>query len=862
MDLRSKLKIVLLLVTSSVALFCNGQNAVERSSMRNMARLKWDDVAQPLWEVAKKDSLSPITPYILAQYYISQENPYQNVDSAYLYVNQAFLKFGQAPLKIRERAAKLPMDTLILTSLRNQIETIAYQQAKAKNQLSRYESYLALYAHAPYRDSVVWYRDEVAYQEAVALDTYHAFQTYLNDYPNAHRTHDALAHYHRLYYAYKTRGNSLPEYEQYLRDVPQTPFRAEVERIIFDRFLAEGSLQHYDQYLKQYKAHKWSGRAAAIYAELLKEEQYNKQSKAHVSSYLQEQENMFLIPFLHQSKYGFMNQLGMVVIPPTWEELDKSYWCGNITEDIVVIGNDLINRAGTVIYSGDIDALDDIGYGFLFVENDSCNQIVHKRGFSFDETCVDDVKIILGKFIAIKKNQQWSIWTLTGLQLQGYVWDQIFSVGELIALEKEGFKYLVTPTMLAKTVDGEELPLTYKFDDVKSWRGHYTWCKRGSEEGVVDQHLNVYIPMQPAVLEQGTSYVLAHGKQDATIYKGDRAIGTYPTVLTNNGWVVGKLKERWSVYHPNGLAPVQHFDSVFFVGAFVVGRNQDSLVVLTEKGKSIRLKEPVSFEFIAGMDSTFFIQLDQPDKRSLYNQYGALLFSHNYQKIQFCGDGLFIVTWRDKKGLVSSTGQVLLPFEYDAIGSSRNGYVSLLRAMKFGMYHIGTKKLIKPAYTKNVVVYSNQLLVGFKEGGVGFMDWDGKSIGGHDFSEIEYWSDSVALVKKGGISSLYHIFEKRYILEKLTNVIFIEKAADHKIAIVEKDGVMGVYDSHQGFVIPMTFTDIVNVGSKSVPVYFTEKHVVEASLFVVIYYDQQGKLLRKEVYEQDDYDRIYCASNY
>ena len=57
----------------------------------------------------------------------------------------------------------------------------------------------------------------------------------------------------------------------------------------------------------------------------------------------------------------------------------------------------------------------------------------------------------------------------------------------------------------------------------------------------------------------------------------------------------------------------------------------------------------------------------------------------------------------------------------------------------------------------------------------------------------------------------------------------------------------------------MNFSDIVNVGSADDPLYFTEKHVEEASLFVVIYYSAGGKFIRKEVYEHDDYERIYCA---
>jgi hypothetical protein len=53
----------------------------------------------------------------------------------------------------------------------------------------------------------------------------------------------------------------------------------------------------------------------------------------------------------------------------------------------------------------------------------------------------------------------------------------------------------------------------------------------------------------------------------------------------------------------------------------------------------------------------------------------------------------------------------------------------------------------------------------------------------------------------------------------------------------------------------------VNVGSSEKPLYFTEKHLEEASVFVVIYHDDKGQILRKEIYDQEDYDRIYCSQN-
>jgi hypothetical protein len=90
----------------------------------------------------------------------------------------------------------------------------------------------------------------------------------------------------------------------------------------------------------------------------------------------------------------------------------------------------------------------------------------------------------------------------------------------------------------------------------------------------------------------------------------------------------------------------------------------------------------------------------------------------------------------------------------------------------------------------------------------------------------------------------------------------IRDSPDEKLAIVQQDAAYGVLSNKRGTVIPLSFSDLVNLGSSEEPLYFTEKHVSEAAVFVVIYYDKNGKFLRSEVYEEsEDYEKIYCPDN-
>ena len=81
------------------------------------------------------------------------------------------------------------------------------------------------------------------------------------------------------------------------------------------------------------------------------------------------------------------------------------------------------------------------------------------------------------------------------------------------------------------------------------------------------------------------------------------------------------------------------------------------------------------------------------------------------------------------------------------------------------------------------------------------------------------------------------------------------------MAIVHQHTNYGVVHNQKGTIIPISYNDVVNVGSDEKPLYFTEKQVEEAAIFVVLYYNDKGELLRTAVYDQEEYDKLHCHSN-
>lgn len=839
------------------------QISPERAALKNLARHKWEKVNVQMKKAIRKDSLNSIAPYIMAQYFFAPENPNFQVDSAYTSIMRSMLNYQLSSIKTRDRLKKFPLDSMILVRYRERIDSAAFMRAKQTNSVVGYDYFLTAFPLAAEQGDAVLLRNEVAYEDVLKLNTYLDFKRYMEKYPDAKRYGQAKANYERLLYEDKTRDKKLVSYRNFIAEYPETPYRQELDKRIFEIFVASGSVESFQQYLELYPHTIHAAKAKAILFHLLKEEQrltsipFLQSDSLH--NVLRLEQN-YLVPFLHNGRFGFMDQEGIETLTSQAEDISKDYVCGNVTEDILVLPEGIVARNGSVIYAGEILSVEDIGFGFLIIEKETGREVIHKAGFSAGGDSIEDARILQGKLLSLKRNNRWSIWTFTGLPLLDSSLDDVIVLGSNIVLLQDSKYRISTAASLAGLADQNELQVSDMYDEVKPWSDNLVWCRSGNLQGVLDADLNICIPFENQVLSETFCGVMARHQDQVTLRQDDK-LHTYRDVLLNKPWAAVQVKEHWQLTRPLDKFKSLPYDTIQFAGPFAIGVKGDTLTAHISAARKIEIKQPGQFAFIPGQDSAVYLLLDQGGKKTVFDQKGRKLFTVTYDKIQHGGNETFIVSVKEKKGLINSAGKVLLPVEYDAIGTAKDGVVSLLKAMKFGLYNIRSKKLIKPAYLKNLTVYNRESVVAYKDGAFGFVGWDGKPISDFGFSEVQRWSDSVAFVKKNFQWMLYEVSTKRILQDKIKGYKLIQDSAEGKLAILHQDNKYGVLHSKRGFIIPPTFSDIVNVGSSEMPMYFTEKHVEEASIFVVIYYNHEGKMLRKEVYEHEDYEKIYCSGS-
>ncbi|HEY9049041.1 MAG TPA: WG repeat-containing protein [Ohtaekwangia sp.] len=843
------------------------QFSTERSAISNLSKQRWERVYEPLRKVLKKDSINATARYVMARYFFTAGNPAFQVDSAHQYITDALHNYTLSPLKEREKMKRFPLDSIIIIRLSERIDSAAFSRAQKINTEEAYIFFLKSFSTAMQQGQAVALRDEAAFHAARKENTYQAFDFFIGKYPQAQQVTEAKALYEKLLYEDKTHDKRLQSYKTFLQMYPQTPHRAEVERNIFEIATASGTLQSFADYVEQYPQSTYANKARAIVYHLLPEEQQARPLPATLQSdsinHVYQLERLYLVPFLHKNAFGFMDAEGREVIAAESEDLDPIYRCGNIDEDVLVLPGKVVSRDGSLVYKGEVKSVDDLGAGFLLIENERCTKVIHKTGFNPGDPCVDDATVLSGKLLAIKKDNHWSVRTFTGRQLLGFDWDEITVTGDVVILRRDRKYWLVTTDAISATADQVPLKLKDAFEEVKPWPNGRVWARAGKFEGVFDQHLQVYIPFREQNLYSTFFGGVARTTSQWSMFNYNGEVsGIYDTVVVNKPWVAARSVAGWRLaeplYHPS-IASL--YDSVIFAGTLAIGMRNDSMLVFRENQTHplLKVKGPARIEFIPGQDSSSFFLLEQGDKKILFNHKGQKLFLLAFDRIQYAGKNIFIVTKKDKKGLVTTDGKPLLPVEYDAIGSLSEGTVSLLKARKFGLFDVVQKKLVKPEYSKNLSAYTPTVLVAMKGGLFGFIGWDNKPISAFEFSDIKPWSDSLVWGKKGTSWILYNLKTRKVALDNIKSIHLITDKPEEKLAIIQQDDDYGVIHNKRGIVIPLNFTDIVNVGSADRPMYFTEKHVEEASIFVVIYYNSEGKLLRKEVYEHDDYERIYCS---
>jgi hypothetical protein len=841
------------------------QDSWVRQAQSKMQDGKWSPAKELLTRAIQKDSTHVEAKLTLAQWFFATANPLAQIDSAYRLICMAQSAFNRATLKQRERLAKDKIDDGLLVKFRSQVDSAAFERAKKTNSEDSYNYFLSNYPLASQKLAVIELRDEVSYLDALKKNTSQAYAEYFQRYPSSLRAEEAQKKYHTLLYQEKTRDRKLESYESFIRDFPSSPYLKEANRQIFEISTADGSIEAFSNYFQQggdYE-NKKIARNIALHLLLSQEQPIPRWFLNDSVQHVLQANRGFWIPFLQDNRYGFLDSLGREVVAPQFTTIDEDIRCSSIYNDVISTSAGLLNRTGRLI-SSFYPYTKDIGSGFWLVGDSLCRKVIHKSGQVIIAGCLQDAQVT-GSFLTVKAKGGWAIYTLTGRQLVPPSFDSVEYLEGVYALTRLEKKTLVTASELASIANGQPLKQERVFDEVKMLTKDRFLVRMGALEGILNNQLEFVVPLARQSMTL-TNYGVVRKVNEKYSISG------VASNLNNQQWDKITQYQKWLVLQATGQQKVYDLsaksirttsaDSIWFKGGLLFLRERDSVRVFSSASQSLALPLDHRIHFIPSKDSVSYFFTEGKGKKTVYDlAHGKKLFVLDFSKIESVGKNLFLINRKTKAGLVNLEGKLILPVEYDAVVQTAASSFSLWKHKKFGLFDASTNKILKPQFDRNVLVIDQQRCIAYKAGRYAVIDWQAKPLTPFEFEEVQVVNEKLVWTKKVNQWALLDLTTNQKRIDQIDHFRIIGHLQDEIVFLVSKNKEEGVYSTKNGLVVPIRFSYVANVGKEDFPIYLTDKEVREANVHVVIYYDHSGRFLRKQVYEEAEFERLICEDN-
>lgn len=853
-----KWQLIIVLILS--CLTATGQTGLVKRALKQISDDEFLKALVTLEKVEEKDSLYSGLYFAKSRLHFDPSYEKFDIDSAHVFLLQAQHLLDSLEEKDQTRLSKIGAGFSDIEILMNSIDSAAFKRAKTINTEDSYLFFLANYPQTSYQLEVVELRNTRAFEGALKVNTYQAYLNFMNKYPEAKQFNEAEKRYERLYFEKSTADGKLASFKKFLVDHPTTPYRNELEQRIYNVMTADNSLDAYKRFRKQYPSSPYAKLAEKFGYHIAKgnnkpfEALYFKDSLSTIDG-LSDQ----MLIYFQNNKYGLMDLRGNTVSEAKFENVQSQCLCEGIQGDVFLANNTLYGVNGVPVVSG-VEAFRELGAGLLAIEQGEGLRVIHKSGMLISKGLFEDVRLLNEQFLAYKTNEKWALRTVSDIKLSKSEFDDIIEVGAYILFKKNDQYDIKIPEQLVKAADNNSIKYHYLFDDYELLENGAIWLHSAYGEVIFDEKSNELIPYQKQEIN-----FLPFGysvKQDGSYQLFNDSFQTVDnrqfTALTyNDNYIIAELDSAYRLIRTDNYVELDSYGYVeLFGNQFAIAYKEDTAIVFARNASQVIIPAAGSFKLISSTGSKEFLLHKKGNKLNIIHESASLNNVKAFSNFSALDDFL-IVERKGRKGIVLDN-DVIVPVEHDAIGRQEEG-VTLLKRGKFGLYVQELNLLINARYDERIKEYGNSLFVASNSGDLVFIDKKGNELSRiEDGQDINYWQDSIALVKVDNDWKFYEIYENGWSGKSIKSFSYLPTESEELLIIALGNEGYGVLSNARGEIIPTTFNDVVQIGPTDNPVYFTEKHISEAEFYVVIYYDTNGNVIRKQAFEASEYDLVYC----
>ncbi len=844
---------VILIFLSLTPVF--SQSGQAKRALKALAENDLEKAAELIIKGLEKDSLDALIHYNIARYQVAKENP--STDSANVSEQRARMLYDSLTADEQEKYAKNGFTSVSLDLLRSQIDSLAFAEAGIENSESSYNYFLANYNNAVQREEAINRRNSIAYTEAREINTYESYQEFIEKYPDAPQAELATERYERLYFEESIADGRLESYEDFLDRHPTTPYREDIEYSILQM-----SSAFPDAEVLRQMARRFQGRPAGRHA--LNFLFYQTEDLGILGSdslhSARQKNNETWIATYQEDRVIFIDQHGQQKFSIDSDMVSPLYKCEVLSTDVIIGTNSIYSRHGDEVFSGDFDYAEPLGGGYVRLEHNGLTGLITTWGLEILPITYEELELLESGLIKARVNERWQLFTYSGRELTEPVFNDIEQVEGIHFLrrgEQEGlFPYSWFTTR--NTGSGNSYPEFY--DDYEIISSDRIWFRDGDNEIMVNRQGEMLIePSFQRIEALAPGYLIR--RPDETIIRDSSLYQKYSTreklIDFNDYYARFQLTETEGLFDLVAFRFIALPDSAELIGESGVIAFLGGHVAVYQAGRElVKYDGKINRWQIIGDSGNEWILL--------FDRYANLATADGMKRLpSFDGispvaDSLFVLENRGRRSLFHANGTELLPSRYNGIGNYDGRDLSVLRNGRFGVYRPDTGILIEPEFDKILQAYGDYYFVGVQKEKKGLIDMEGKVQIPFKYQDIFYWNDSLALVQDNGTYA-FHQIGGEYLDEiKLTSVSFMPSKPEERLIRGFLEGHFGIYSSIRGEILPHEFDDIINIGTPENPVYFTETYVEQADLHVVVYYDSNGNILRRQALDPEVFNEILC----
>lgn len=810
----------------------------EKLASKKIQAGQWNKAQILLTKSHKKDSTSIPLHYLYGIYFSDKRNPQFNIDSASQFINQATQLYNLIESREREKLRRFPLDGLMLNNLRLQIDTLAFHRAIQENSFQSYQYYLSHFKQSVFEQQAVYLRDSAAFQLAAESMRAAEFKKFLDTYPESSFKPEALQKWHRLVYNEETSKGTTEAFEKFADGYPDNPWRDEAIEKIFYRSTATGESRSFEWFALKYPNHPLAARSKAILQHLHPDHGHGR-----------------WLPFTENNLYGYIDLNGQLKIKPVLNSLNPEFICPDTDAELIVTTLGVFDKNGKQILSEACSSAKHIGAGFYWLTYQNTAKLIHGSGWQPFQDNLQQALTIENRFLAIKKNNQWSLYALNGQALSQTNYDSVFTLGTKLILNRKGRLFIFKSADLLSYLEGKASFRTA--DEVVDLGQGQLMIRIAALEEMVNADFETII--------QPDRHQIRTSPGGITLQKNNLIQFPEWKSLNNQFFKRIAFAEPWmKTVSANGES--LHFipskstielnaDSVWFQNRFSFALRGDSVTLYTPEKRNITFAKDDEFRFLTARDSSLYFLVSRKNKLTLHDAAtGKKLFSGIYTEIQPITSDYFIVKLRGKLGLTGRTGKELLKADYDAM-VYQNGWFSLLRENKFGGFQPAQQRILKPIYDANLIVYSDEILAVRKNLKWGFLINNQKpETVQYKFDEIRQVNDSLAMVRTNTNWQMISVYDNKVISDGIFE--WQPSDSDERILFRKSTG-YGLLSRNLGVIIEPLYAELLWWSDENHTLYLGIKSVSD-QISQLDYLNPHGILLRRTKVRSALLDDLIC----